>query len=360
MRRRHRADRNQCAVRPSPRQLAARFEIMLHLSGFSDTVRARRGAKVLAEVPTARASPTDLFWLGAMATEEGNRGEAEHWGNALASRAMGLRSEGETSAADYAEAYAAALSAFGDLLRADSTSLSDFETALGKLPAADYTREQPQSYLRYRVGQVLFDRGELDAATRYFGSFHPYDFYTSPAEYYLGRIGEAKAERDEAAAHYRRFLTWWRDADPELRPLIERLMRREAAASFTPAAEQDLEGYADALLVRFANPALKHRLAQIAMDGSQKIPQRWLASLAAHQARGELCEATLTALAAWLHHVRGGPLVNDPLAGELAAAWRENGAGGIVPALFGPDGLIGSPWRPGDSERKFIEQRLRL
>ena len=204
---------------PSPQQLAARFEIMLHLSGFSDTVRARRGAKVLAEVPTARASPTDLFWLGAMATEEGNRGEAEHWGNALASRAMGLRSEGETSAADYAEAYAAALSAFGDLLRADSTSLSDFETALGKLPAADYTREQPQSYLRYRVGQVLFDRGELDAATRYFGSFHPYDFYTSPAEYYLGRIGEAKAERDEAAAHYRRFLTWWRDADPELRPM---------------------------------------------------------------------------------------------------------------------------------------------
>jgi tetratricopeptide (TPR) repeat protein len=204
---------------PSPRQLAARFEIMLHLSGFSDTVRARRAAKVLAEVPTARASPTDLFWLGAMATEEGNRGEAEHWGNALASRAMGLRSEGETSAADYAEAYAAALSAFGDLLRAGSTSLSDFETALGKLPAADYTREQPQTYLRYRVGQVLFDRGELDAATRYFGSFHPYDFYTSPAEYYLGRIGEAKAERDVAAAHYMRFLTWWRDADPELRPV---------------------------------------------------------------------------------------------------------------------------------------------
>jgi fructuronate reductase len=146
--------------------------------------------------------------------------------------------------------------------------------------------------------------------------------------------------------------------DPALRSLVEQLMRREAATSFAPAAEQDLERYADALIARFANPALKHRLAQIAMDGSQKIPQRWLAGLAVHQARGELCEAILTALAAWLRHVRGGPLVNDPLASELAAAWRENGASGIVPAVFGPSGLMASPWQPSAAERAFLEQRL--
>lgn len=148
-------------------------------------------------------------------------------------------------------------------------------------------------------------------------------------------------------------------ADPVLRPLVEQLMGREAATSFAPAVGQDLEGYADALLDRFANPALKHRLAQIAMDGSQKIPQRWLAGLAVHQLRGELCEAILTALAAWLRHVRGGPLVNDPLASELAAAWRANGAAGIAPALFGTGGLITSPWQPSAAERGFLEQRLR-
>jgi fructuronate reductase len=148
-------------------------------------------------------------------------------------------------------------------------------------------------------------------------------------------------------------------ADPTLRPLVEQLMRREAATSFAPAASQDLEAYADALLVRFANPALKHRLAQIAMDGSQKIPQRWLASLAGHRTRGELCQATLTALAAWLRHVRGGPLVDDPLAAELADAWRESGAGGIVPALFDRGGLVASPWHPSAEERAFLEQRLR-
>ncbi|HEY7808375.1 MAG TPA: mannitol dehydrogenase family protein [Croceibacterium sp.] len=147
-------------------------------------------------------------------------------------------------------------------------------------------------------------------------------------------------------------------ADPALRPLVEQLMRREAAASFEPARGQDLGAYADALLARFANPALRHRLAQIAMDGSQKIPQRWLASLAVHQRRGEWCQATLTALAAWLRHVRGGAGVDDPLAGELAAAWRENGASGIVPALFGPGGLLASPWRPNAVERAFIEGAL--
>lgn len=146
--------------------------------------------------------------------------------------------------------------------------------------------------------------------------------------------------------------------DRGLRPLIERLMRREAAASFAPAPGQDLDEYADALLARFANPALKHRLAQIAMDGSQKIPQRWLASLAAHQARGALAEATLTALAAWLRHMRGGPWVDDPLADTLAQVWREHGAGGVVPALFGPGGPMASDWRPSPAERAFIERLL--
>jgi fructuronate reductase len=146
-------------------------------------------------------------------------------------------------------------------------------------------------------------------------------------------------------------------ADPALRPLIEQLMRREAATSFIAAEGQDLQGYADALLARFANPALKHRLAQIAMDGSQKIPQRWLASLAVHQRRGEWCQATLTALAAWLRHVRGGQRVDDPLAAELASAWRENGASGIV-ALFAPGGLLASAWRPNAIERAFIERAL--
>ncbi|RZM05539.1 MAG: mannitol dehydrogenase family protein, partial [Sphingomonas sp.] len=65
-------------------------------------------------------------------------------------------------------------------------------------------------------------------------------------------------------------------AHAEVGATVERLMRDEAAASLAPAAGQDLDAYADALLARFRNAALPHRLAQIATDGSQKIPQRWL------------------------------------------------------------------------------------
>jgi mannitol-1-phosphate/altronate dehydrogenase len=35
-------------------------------------------------------------------------------------------------------------------------------------------------------------------------------------------------------------------------------------------------------LERFANPALKHRTWQIAMDGSQKLPQRMLDGIRVH------------------------------------------------------------------------------
>jgi fructuronate reductase len=130
-------------------------------------------------------------------------------------------------------------------------------------------------------------------------------------------------------------------ADAQLRPLIEKLMRDEAASSITPAAGQDLQAYADALLARFANPALNHKLLQIAMDGSQKIPQRWLETLKHHQQAGQHCPAILTALAAWVRHVRGdADAVNDPMAAQLKALWQSEGQAGIVAALFGAHGLF--------------------
>jgi fructuronate reductase len=148
-------------------------------------------------------------------------------------------------------------------------------------------------------------------------------------------------------------------ADPELRALVERLMRQEAATSFVAAPGQDLATYADALIDRFANPALQHRLMQIAMDGSQKIPQRWLETLAAHQRRGERCPAILEALAAWLRHVRGDARpVDDPMAGQLAGLWAEAGAGGIAAALFGPNGTFAHTWQADDAALAELTAKL--
>jgi fructuronate reductase len=144
-------------------------------------------------------------------------------------------------------------------------------------------------------------------------------------------------------------------ADPELAPLIDQLMRGEAATSLTPAAGQDLSAYADALIERFKNPALNHRLAQIAMDGSQKIPQRWLETLAHHQARDRQCPSILAGIAAWLRHIRGdNGMVDDPVAAKLNATWDGAGKGGVVAALFGPDGAMASDWVPSEADRALI------
>jgi fructuronate reductase len=146
-------------------------------------------------------------------------------------------------------------------------------------------------------------------------------------------------------------------ADPAIRATIERLMRDEAAPTLDPAF--DAQAYADALLARFANSALPHRLQQIAMDGSQKIPQRWLAVLAWHQRHGRRCPAILEALAAWIDHIRGDTApVDDPLADRLAVLWREVGEGGIVAALFGSDGLFAGDWQASDADRRVIEAHL--
>jgi len=146
-------------------------------------------------------------------------------------------------------------------------------------------------------------------------------------------------------------------ADPAIRATVKRLMREEAAPTLDPAF--DAQAYADALLARFANPALPHRLQQIAMDGSQKIPQRWLATLTWHQQQGRQCPAILEALAAWIVHVRGeGAPVDDPLANRLAELWREAGEGGIVDALFGPDGLFAADWQASGADRQVLAAAL--
>ncbi|HEV2600428.1 mannitol dehydrogenase family protein [Sphingopyxis sp.] len=132
-------------------------------------------------------------------------------------------------------------------------------------------------------------------------------------------------------------------ADPAIRAVIERLMRDEAAPTIDAAPGQDLSAYADALLARFANPALHHRLIQIAMDGSQKIPQRWLETLAWHQKRGARCGSLEAAIAAWIAFLRSDRPIDDPLADRLRAAAAGPYA---IERIFGEGGLVASDWRP--------------
>lgn len=147
-------------------------------------------------------------------------------------------------------------------------------------------------------------------------------------------------------------------ADPELAPLVGRLLRLEAAPTIDTAPGQDLDEYASLLEGRFADPALNHRLAQIAMDGSQKIPQRWLATLARQQQAGVLCEAILTGLSAWIRHIADGRYLDDPHSAMLVELWQRHGGEGIVDALFGTAGMFSQYWTPDKRSRAFLTAKL--
>jgi fructuronate reductase len=99
----------------------------------------------------------------------------------------------------------------------------------------------------------------------------------------------------------------------------------EAEATLSPPPALDVAAYRTALMERFANPALQHRTRQIAMDGSQKLPQRLLAPIAARRAKGLDVDALALAVAAWMRWQggrddSGAPhIVDDPLASVTAA-----------------------------------------
>lgn len=103
------------------------------------------------------------------------------------------------------------------------------------------------------------------------------------------------------------------------------LVQQELLPFIAPIQGMDLRAYSSAIFQRFLNPSVRHLLAQIAWDGSQKLPMRLLPALAEHSAAGRRAPLLCLAVASWLQFIRlrasqqpDVPFV-DPLAGELLA-----------------------------------------
>jgi fructuronate reductase len=109
--------------------------------------------------------------------------------------------------------------------------------------------------------------------------------------------------------------------DEPLAVFVEQMMREDIQPAVAPPSGFDVNSYIDAVLKRFRNPAMQHALAQIAWDGSQKLPFRILSTirdaLAAQRPLDRLCRP----VAAWFHFVRraqrDGRTLIDPLAAPL-------------------------------------------
>jgi len=140
-------------------------------------------------------------------------------------------------------------------------------------------------------------------------------------------------------------------AQPDFVTFMRRFTIEEVSPTVEVPTGVDLPAYREALVQRFANPALPHRTQQIAMDGSQKLPQRILATVRANLAAGRSVALATLAVAGWMRYVRGDdehgqPIrVSDPLAPRFAAVAAESGkdpvahARGLLAlaAIFGDD-----------------------
>ncbi|MBD5770271.1 mannitol dehydrogenase family protein [Marinomonas colpomeniae] len=112
-------------------------------------------------------------------------------------------------------------------------------------------------------------------------------------------------------------------ADPKFITLIRHYMTFEALPTLDMPDGINVQNYIESLISRFANDSLQHKLSQIAMDGSQKIPQRWLAGAAELLAQQKNMSATALGVAAWVLYARGKDLegdfhkVDDPMSDVL-------------------------------------------
>ncbi|MEV0612566.1 mannitol dehydrogenase family protein [Nonomuraea sp. NPDC050404] len=110
------------------------------------------------------------------------------------------------------------------------------------------------------------------------------------------------------------------------------------AARHLDFPEPELDAYRDALLARFANSRIRHTLAKIAEDGSQKLPVRVLPVLRAERRRGGLPGGAVRMIAAWLLHLRGGGVpVRDAVACSLPVAGPLPEAARTVLACLDPE-----------------------
>lgn len=105
--------------------------------------------------------------------------------------------------------------------------------------------------------------------------------------------------------------------DPVIGEFIKGFQENEAGKSFTPPANLDPIEYAKIIRKRVSNYALLHKSLQIAMDGSQKLPQRIFSTANDLVKLGLSTKSITLVIAAWIRFLEISEKVNDPLAQPL-------------------------------------------
>ncbi|MBZ9935224.1 mannitol dehydrogenase family protein [Mesorhizobium sp. BR1-1-16] len=138
-------------------------------------------------------------------------------------------------------------------------------------------------------------------------------------------------------------------ADPAIRRFVDGIWQ-DFIATLPADAGLDTADYIERLASRFANTALRHRTAQIANDGSQKLPQRIVAATLDRMDEGLGVDRSAFALATWIAALAGRgtpPAFTDPLDAVLAPLLKADGDPEVVvEAVFAAAGFAAaSPHR---------------
>jgi fructuronate reductase len=166
-----------------------------------------------------------------------------------------------------------------------------------------------------------------EAGARFVSDVHPHEqrklLLLNGGHSLLAYAGSARGHTTIAAAV----------EDPVCREWLDQWW--DEAVRHVPLPAAELSAYRAALLSRFANPRIRHTLAQIAADGSQKIPIRVLPVLRGERAAGRPAPGAIRVLAAWIGHLRGR---GAPVADEGAAPFQQRASSPkAVLELLAPD-----------------------
>ncbi len=118
--------------------------------------------------------------------------------------------------------------------------------------------------------------------------------------------------------------------DTNMVAFIQHLMDNEITPTLIAPPQIDLSQYKQQLLARFSNRALKHPTAQIAMDGSQKLPQRILRPIEDQLENSSNIDGLCLVVAAWIRYSQGVDEegvrydINDPIAQHFAQIYTEH------------------------------------
>lgn len=111
--------------------------------------------------------------------------------------------------------------------------------------------------------------------------------------------------------------------DPAIKSMVDKLCLEEVGPHLEVPGPWTLQGYVSEMLSRFDNPGLPHKLSQIAMDGTQKVPHRFLPYL-------QHSPVLQKALSAWFTYYYEGLtgqksyFVSDPMREQLTASATED------------------------------------